>query len=106
MVCSRTAPHPDGIDNGCSVTFIKRTHNNLYCCAECTRIQTNANIMGKYYEKQKRLRGEIRICSSCHETVLSRYNDGNICNLCTKQADKERTMQALKMFEELTDGTD
>lgn len=69
----------------CGQSFSKKTHNQKYCSDECCRTATNAKIMERYYEKKRRRAGERRVCSNqgC-ATVLSRYNDADMCSACTR----------------------
>jgi hypothetical protein len=66
----------------CELLFAPTRHNQKYCSKECCKIVTNAKIMQQYYEKKDRKSGKKRVCKSCKETTLSRYNEGNICQSC------------------------
>lgn len=70
----------------CKKWFVKKTHNQKYCCDECCRLATNVRIMEKYYERKARLQGAVRICKypDC-DTKLSRYNASNICAACERK---------------------
>jgi len=72
--------------------FEPKTHNQKYCSDECCRIATNQKLKEAYYEKKARLAGAKRICKNkgCN-VVLSRYNDGKICDKCfSAEKEKER----------------
>ena len=79
---------------GCDVAFTKRTHNQIYHDAECTRLATNVKIMQKYYEGRARKLGHVRYCDTCVETRLSRYNPESTCNACsqTKETDRNKAV--------------
>jgi hypothetical protein len=75
--------------------FEPKTHNQKYCSDECCRIATNEKLKEAYYEKKARLAGAKRICKNRGCTViLSRYNEGNICDKCVS-AEKEKERKAL-----------
>lgn len=67
----------------CSEWFIPQVHNAIYCSAECRKIITNKNVLDRYYEKKERRSNKKRVCKTdkCG-TILSTYNDENICELC------------------------
>lgn len=70
----------------CGSEFVKGTHNQKFCSAECCRVETNRRIMEKYYDKRDQRLGKVRYCSECRTTKLSRYNNDKICAGCsTKQ---------------------
>jgi len=69
--------------NGCTNTFLKATHNQKYCGAECCRIATNSRIMQEYYRKRDQKAGKTRYCQKCKKTKLSRYNDSSVCRPCS-----------------------
>ena len=75
--------------------FEPKTHNQKYCSDECCRIATNQKLKEAYYEKKARLAGAKRICKNkgCN-VVLSRYNDGKICDKCVS-AEKEKERRNL-----------
>jgi hypothetical protein len=75
--------------------FQPKTHNQKYCSDECCRIATNEKLKEAYYEKKARLAGAKRICKSKNcSVILSRYNEGSICEKCIS-ADKEKERKAL-----------
>ena len=67
----------------CNNEFNPKTHNQKYCSDECCRIATNQKLKEAYYEKKARLAGAKRTCktSGCN-VILSRYNEGRICDKC------------------------
>lgn len=86
--CARVAP--DENNERCDEYFwTGKVHNKIYCSAECCRIQTNANIAEQYHNNKRRLAGEVRLCSQCRESQLSRYNEGTVCSLCESRGYKE-----------------
>lgn len=78
----------------CGVPFVKKTHNQIYHDDECCRIATNERIMERYYEKKRKRGGEKRYCKgkAC-DTVLSRYNDGDLCSMCERGPRVERFLR-------------
>jgi hypothetical protein len=64
----------------CDNEFEPRTHNQKYCNDECCRLETNAVVMDRYYERKHNRAGAKRTCSEAGcQTVLSRYNSGVRC---------------------------
>jgi hypothetical protein len=94
MICS--------YDN-CNNEFTPKTHNQKYCSDECCRIATNENIKKAYYEKKARLSGKKRVCKSkdC-ESILSRYNDSNICEKCVSAKKEKQRKELLEMIKRVT----
>lgn len=84
--------------DGCEEVFTKKKHNQKYCRDECTRIQTNMHIMQKYYERRARRLGHTRMCSSCDEVKLSRYNDEQVCALCKSKIVSEANSSIIEML--------
>lgn len=86
-------------NDGCSNEFKKTTHNQKYCSDECCREATNKKIREKYYEQKERLAGKKRLCSvkSC-KNVLSRYNDGSICNTCIAKQKSGQKYELLRIM--------
>lgn len=78
--------------------FYPKTHNQRYHDPECCRIQTNANIMDKYYEEKARKEGRERICSACNFTKLSRWNELKICGACAQKKEQDRNARAEKLI--------
>jgi len=69
----------------CSVSFIPKTYNGIYCSAECRKIVTNKKLLEKYYTTKSN-RKKKRVCSTPNcSTVLSRYNKEKICERCKKE---------------------
>lgn len=81
----------------CGLEFEAKTHNQRYHSDECCRLATNKRIMEKYYERKERRKGGRRICSSptCN-TVLNRYNDLEVCCVCSAK----KTASGLKHIRE------
>lgn len=79
----------------------KTSWNQKFCSSECTRIETNRRIMQKYYDKKDQLSGKKRLCESCNQTVLSRYNDTKICSSCEQKEEKDRNAEFKKMMQEM-----
>lgn len=82
---------------GCDVIFAKKTHNQIYHDAECTRLATNANIKAQYHQRRAQKLGHARFCDKC-ESKLSKYNSSNRCNLCTQKSETERNNAVTDML--------
>lgn len=52
--------------------------------------------MAKYYENKKRLSGEKRYCE-CGQ-LLSRYNENNLCSICTINSKKNNDENILEVI--------
>lgn len=67
----------------CGASFEPQVHNAIYCSVECRKVITNKNVLDRYYEKKERRSSKKRVCKNkdC-STILSRYNDENICEPC------------------------
>lgn len=90
MICAR---------KGCKNKFEPRTHNQKYCCDECCKIATNLNIKKKYQDKKQRLAGKKRFCKNKNcKQILTKYNEGNICNLCLAKEKKKEREEILEML--------
>jgi len=81
----------------CSTMFVKTKHNMKYCSTECCRLETNRNIMKKYYEKRAVRLGLPRDCAQCG-TRLSRYNTSSICGACELSAETTRNSSAANLL--------
>jgi len=83
--------------------FEPKTHNQKYCSDECCRIATNQKLKEAYYEKKARLAGKQRICKNrgCN-VILSRYNEGNICDKCVSSAKEAERQAILDMINNVT----
>ena len=81
----------------CKKDFEPKTHNQKYCSDECCRIATNIKIKEKYYEKKERLSGKKRVCKSrgC-DTILSRYDESDICKYCVAKQEKQSRQELLR----------
>lgn len=86
-------------NDGCDNKFEKSTHNQKYCSDECCRVATNKKIREKYYQERERLSGKKRLCSSnkC-KNVLSRYNEGEVCNQCISKLESRGRDELLRIF--------
>ena len=82
---------------GCETDFAKRTHNQIYHDAECTRLATNVKITKKYHDKRAIKLGYARYCSSC-EAKLSRYNPDTVCGPCTLKKETQRNNSVSDML--------
>lgn len=78
----------------CGVEFEPATHNQIYHTAECCRLATNERIMERYYEKKEKRAGKKRQCVKC-DTVLSRYNDEEMCSACNRGQTSQDDLSAL-----------
>ena len=81
--------------------FEPKTHNQKYCSDECCRVATNQKLKEAYYERKARLAGAKRICKTkgCN-VVLSRYNDGKICDKCIgaeKEKERKNLLEMVKI---------
>nr|DAT56976.1 MAG TPA: hypothetical protein [Caudoviricetes sp.] len=76
----RVCSNPD-----CLKTFIAKVYNTIYCSAECRKIITNKKLLDNYYRKKEN-KSKKRVCvtDNC-TTILSRYNDEDICEQCKKE---------------------
>lgn len=83
---------------GCELEFVKKTHNQKYCDDECCRLATNTRLKEKYHSGRARLKGEVRLCTKCEHTKLSRYNDSNICAACRGKSELEANREVLNML--------
>lgn len=84
---------------GCSDEFDKNAHNQKYCSDACCKLATNSRIMEKYYENKDRKSGKTRICKSCHNTKLSRYNNSQVCAACELAREVETNQSVLSMLQ-------
>jgi hypothetical protein len=66
----------------CKSLFVPNKSNQKYCSQECCRIVNNEKAKRRYHLLKQYKGGEARVCSvkGC-DTILSKYNDSNICNL-------------------------
>lgn len=67
----------------CQEIFEPQVHNAIYCSVECRKIVTNKNVLDRYYEKKEIRSNKNRVCKNkgC-STILSIYNDEDICEPC------------------------
>lgn len=81
-------------NESCGIAFEPKAHNAIYHSSECRRVVTNKRILEKYYENKSRTT-EKRICIKIEcTTVLSTYNQEDICEACKS----ERLVQRLKSW--------
>ena len=83
--------------------FEPKTHNQKYCSDECCRIATNEKLKADYYDKKARLNGKKRICKTpkCG-SVLSRYNEGKICNKCIAKVEYDKKKELIEMVKRVS----
>lgn len=86
----------------CGNEFEFRTHNQKYCSNQCCRVATNKRIMEKYYEKRKRLTGQLITCEC--GAPLSKYGDGALCVMCDIKHIKARTDKVIGSIENVISG--
>lgn len=86
-------------NDGCENEFERTTHNQKYCSDECCREATNQKIKQKAKEKRNRLSGKQRVCSSrgCR-TILVKYNESNVCELCEAKKNTKELNELLGML--------
>ena len=67
----------------CGEPFEPKSYNAKYHTIDCQKTATNRRLMEKYYENKERRSGKFRICVTpgCG-TILSRYNDTEVCEKC------------------------
>ena len=81
----------------CGTPFDSNRKNQKYCTPVCCKLATNKKIMEKYYERKKRLSGEIRHCE-CGQ-LLSRYNANTQCHPCAEAAERDNRASILGVIE-------
>ena len=66
----------------CKKLFIAKVYNTIYCSSDCRKKITNQKLLENYYRKKEN-RNKKRTCKTkdCN-TVLSKYNEEDICELC------------------------
>ena len=82
----------------CDIIFEPRRHNQVYCCSEHCREETNIRLKESYHNSKARRAGKKRICRTC-DTVLSRYNDSNICSKCVAELKAAKAERDREIFE-------
>lgn len=67
----------------CEKLFEAKVHNAVYCSPECRAVVTNKKVLDKYYANKERKKNKKRQCEtpSC-KTILSSYNEEDICGPC------------------------
>ena len=85
VIVKKVSSSKDCANPNCKKPFMPRVYNAIYCNAECRKIITNQKVLQRYYDKKARLSSR-RICETkeCN-TVLSRYNEENICESCKRE---------------------
>lgn len=79
----------------CMKEFEPQVHNAIYCSIDCRKVVTNKNVLDRYYEKKERKANKKRICKNKNcTTILSTYNNEDICELCKT----ERLIQRLSSW--------
>ncbi len=83
----------------CDQVFIKNTHNQKYCSAECCKIITRIRIKEIYRDNKDRRSGKARICKRCKTTKLSRYNASPLCQSCKVFDQEIERLELLSLIE-------
>lgn len=66
----------------CKKEFTAKVYNTIYCSTDCRKVVTNKKLLDNYYrKKENKKRKRICISDNC-TTVLSSYNDEEICEQC------------------------
>ena len=76
----RNCANPD-----CGKEFTPRVYNAIYCSAECRKIITNQKVLQRYYDKKARLNSKRTCFTKGCPTILSRYNQEDICERCKRE---------------------
>ena len=81
----------------CDHSFNTKINYQIYCSAECREAATKEKIMQNYFMKQVKKRFEKkRLCKSCG-SLLSAYNDGQICFNCIENpSDVSKALKEMK----------
>lgn len=81
----------------CDHSFSTKISYQIYCSAECREAATKEKIMQNYFLKQVKKRFEKkRSCKSCG-SLLSAYNDGQICFVCAENpSDVSKALKEMK----------
>lgn len=73
----RECSNPD-----CGKKFVAKVYNTIYCSTDCRKIITNKKLLDNYYKKKEN-KNKKRVCETENcSTVLSRYNEEDICEQC------------------------
>lgn len=80
----------------CKKPFRKVTHNQKYCSSECCKVETNRKVMENYHRRVAIKKGAKRPCLGCG-TILSRYNEGDICGSCESAKRHENVGEAAQL---------
>lgn len=66
----------------CDEKFAQKVKYQIYCSPECRELATKEKIAQRYIKERTKKRSLVkRFCKSCG-TVLSMYNDSQLCELC------------------------
>lgn len=66
----------------CKTKFLAKVYNTIYCSPDCRKKITNQKLLENYYrKKENKTKKRICVTDDC-KTVLSKYNDEDICELC------------------------
>ena len=81
----------------CDHSFSTKISYQIYCSAECREAATKEKIMQNYFLKQVKKRfDKKRLCKSCG-SLLSAYNDGQICFACVQNpSDVSKALKEMK----------
>lgn len=83
----------------CDLEFVPTRHNQIYCCQEHTREETNIRLRETYQKDKARRGGMKRVCKTptC-DTILSRYNDTDYCGRCEARRIAESAQKNLEIY--------
>lgn len=72
-------------NSDCGKQFIAKVYNTIYCSPDCRKVVTNKKLLDNYYRKKEN-KTKKRVCKTkdC-KTVLSKYNDEEICEQCKNE---------------------
>ena len=82
----------------CSEEFSPNVSYQIYCSSDCREKATKEKVSEKYKIKRRsKLSKKRRVCSNGCGTVLSMYNDSEICGKCSvNQKEVSRMLRELK----------
>ena len=84
--------------DGCEVEFKPRKHNMKYCGKQCCDLATNVRLIEKYWQRKAQKSGQVRFCTVCEQTKLSRYNDTTVCSSCQMKKEVEMNNSVSSML--------
>lgn len=86
----------------CDNKFAPKVKYQIYCSPECRQEATKQKIAERYLKEKAKQRSLIkRYCKSCN-TLLSMYNDSQLCELC--DVNPKDVSKALKDIKKLIQG--